>query len=70
MFAFHVAAQQVDNPGQTPMKDTAAVVQSGPTAQDHVENPSNTPLKDTPLIPASPASSRLTIQLPRPLEKR
>jgi hypothetical protein len=44
MFAFHVAAQQVDNPGQTPMKDTEAVAQSGPAVQDHVENPSNTPL--------------------------
>ena len=49
MFAFHVAAQQVDNPGQTPMKDTATAPQSGPAAQDHVENPSNTPLKDAAL---------------------
>lgn len=50
MFAFHVAAQQVvDNPGQTPMKDTAAAVQSGPAAQDHVENPSNTPLNFAPM---------------------
>src|SRR6185312_4146843 len=49
MFAFHVAAQQVDNPGQTPMKDTAVVMHSGPTGQDHVENLSNTPLKDAAL---------------------
>jgi hypothetical protein len=48
MLALHVAAQQVDNPGQTPMKDAATVAQPGPMAQDHVENPSNTPLNSGP----------------------
>jgi hypothetical protein len=37
-----VGQSQVDNPGQTAMKDAASALQSGPAGQQHVDNPGQT----------------------------